>query len=243
MKRLGVYLINLDRSEDRLKAMRERLGRLGLEFVRVKGVDGRARGIDPKLASERKFRLAHGKKRILPGEYGCYMSHVRALSEFIKSKNDLALILEDDMKFDRDFARVVERLAAMPQWDMVKLNGSHHGGNIKKAAIDASHDLVINAFYQSKSGAYLVNRRAAKAYLDKMLPMFTPLDHEFIKFWKYGIRGYSVRPFPAAEEGGASTIEHPKNHGNILFRLSSVLYKAYTAVRRAVYAAGKSVGK
>ncbi len=37
---LKVFLINLDRSADRLVAMQEKLGRAGLSFQRVPAVDG-----------------------------------------------------------------------------------------------------------------------------------------------------------------------------------------------------------
>lgn len=40
--RLAIYLINMDRAPERLQAMQDKLGALGLGFHRIAGVDGRA---------------------------------------------------------------------------------------------------------------------------------------------------------------------------------------------------------
>jgi glycosyl transferase family 25 len=155
-----------------------------------------------------------------------------------KSGKRFALILEDDMEFDSDFADVLFRLLRDDSWDMVKLNGAHSGGNLPVGRLSPKHSLAANLFHQSKSGAYLVNKKAARSYVSKMLPMFVPLDHEFVKFWKYGVRGYSVAPFPSREGGAPSTIDYAQVRKNRLpwyGRLPMLLYKSYIALRRIVH--------
>jgi glycosyl transferase family 25 len=239
MKDLEVYLINLDRSPDRLSEMDERLKKMGLKYKRVAAVEGWNAKFGDAEIDPRKYSLAHGKI-LEPTEAACYMSHYNAMREFLESKEKYALILEDDMEFDKDFADVLEALLERGDWDIAKLNGGHGGGNIRIGReLVPGRRIAMNLFHQSKSGAYVINRKAAKSYVINMLPMFVPFDHELAKFWKYGIRGVSVAPFPSHEVvGGASTIDYKaiKMNRKPWYRKGpTALYRSYIAMRRPVH--------
>ncbi|MDE6224242.1 MAG: hypothetical protein K2M23_02070, partial [Alphaproteobacteria bacterium] len=123
-------------------------------------------------------------------------------------------------------------------WDLVKLNGGHSGGNVGAVKLTGKYSLVLNAFHQSKTGAYLINRKAGKSYYEKLLPMFVPIDHEYIKLWKYKIRGFSVAPFPSWEEEGPSTIDYKmvkKNRRPWYKNFPKLAYKFYIALYRLVW--------
>jgi len=48
-------------------------------------------------------------KQMSPGELGCTMSHIKALEQFLKSDNDVALILEDDiMGTDENIQKLID---------------------------------------------------------------------------------------------------------------------------------------
>lgn len=47
------------------------------------------------------FRRNTGRL-MLPGEYGCYRSHIKALNAFLATADDLALIVEDDVELCAD---------------------------------------------------------------------------------------------------------------------------------------------
>ncbi|MDR2098493.1 MAG: glycosyltransferase family 25 protein [Rickettsiales bacterium] len=235
---LEILVINLDRSPERMREMEARLRRLGLRYTRVPAVDGRQASFTKREVDAWKYSLAHGKL-ITPSEVACYISHYSAIRAFAENpRKKFALILEDDMEFDGDFADVVAALLKNHSWDMVKLNGNHAGGNVSVARITSGRRLVANAFHQSKAGAYLINKKAARSYARKMLPMFVPLDHELVKYWKYGIRGYSVHPFPSRETGAPSTIDYAQVRRNRKpwYRKGPTLaYKSYIALRRALH--------
>src|ERR1700712_3774336 len=95
---LPIYLINIDRATERLAEMRRQGVEFAIEINRVDGVDGlkvpREQWID---VDERRFLNRHGR-RILPGEYGCYRSHLLALERFLSSDHDVAIIMEDDIQ-------------------------------------------------------------------------------------------------------------------------------------------------
>lgn len=238
MNNLVIYLINLDRSPERLSAMQEKLSKLGLKFVRVPAIDGKKTEFTDKQVNAKKYSLLHGKY-ITPTEVACYISHYNTMVEFLKSDKKFALVLEDDMIFSDKFLDVLSALLKKSDdWDLVKLNGGHSGGNVKYRNILPNVNLVWNLFHQSKTGAYLMNRKAAESYVKKMLPMFVPIDHEYIKFWKYGLRGFSVFPFPSWEEDGPSTIDYKmvkKNRKPWYKKFPTFGYKIFIALRRIVW--------
>ncbi len=240
MDDLEVYLINLDRSQDRLQLMDKKLRNMNLKYKRISAVDGQSALFSPNEIDEEKYSLAHGKYTT-PTEIACFMSHYNAIVDFYNnSRKKYALILEDDMDFDDDFCDVVRDILRLDCWDVVKLNGAHGGGRARHCRINEKYSLVFNWFHQSKSGAYLINKVAAFAYIQKMLPMFVPFDHEFIKYWKYGLRGYSVYPFPCREGGisKTSTIDYKmvkKNRKPFFKKFPTLCYKMFIALRRIVW--------
>lgn len=207
--KLDCLLINLDRSPERLIKMQERLACFKLTFRKISAVDGKNVIFTEKEINTMEYERCHGKY-VVPTEVGCYLSHYKALQSFLEGDKEFALIIEDDMEFRDDFPVVLNELIKHHHnWDMIKLNGTDEKPlSITQKKILTNYRVVYSLSHQAKSGAYLINRYAAQNYLKELLPMTVPYDHEFIKFWKYDIRLFTVVPFPAYEEIGASTIDY-----------------------------------
>ena len=235
--RLEILLINLDRSPERFTQMKERLSNLNLPFRRVSAVDGKIVNFTSNEIDASAYERYHGKY-VTPTEVACYISHYNVLKVFIEeSEKKFALILEDDMVFCDEFLEILDRLLEQHQdWDMVKLNGTNSwGGPITHKVVYKDYKLVLHLFHQAKSGAYLVNRKAAQSYIDKLLPMTVPYDHEFIKYWKYQIRLFSVVPFPAWEKQESSTIDYAmikKNRKPWYQRVNTLTYRTGIILKR-----------
>ena len=94
---MQVYLVNMDRSTERLEIMSQRLATLGIAFERVAAVDGY------KLADTAKKCVTAPNWRypyyLTPGEIGCFLSHKKCWQKLVDSKDDWALVLEDDSFF------------------------------------------------------------------------------------------------------------------------------------------------
>ena len=74
---LKAYLINLDRSPERLAFMDEQLKRLGVDYKRVPAVDGRALSPEERARGFSRVRsFIASKKRLSDAEVGVAMSHV-----------------------------------------------------------------------------------------------------------------------------------------------------------------------
>jgi glycosyl transferase family 25 len=204
---LRCFVINLDRSPDRLALMRQQLTRLEMEWERVPAVDGATLALpNAGIVNERAFKRRH-HALLRHGEIGCYVSHHVAITRFLASGADAGVILEDDVELPSDLPALLALLATCPQqWDLVKLHATHPGGIITRRRLDGGRRLVSLAFRHGSSAAYVLNRKAASLLADKLLPMTVPYDHEFDRAWKYGFRLRALLPLPVSRRRLASTI-------------------------------------
>ena len=237
--RIKAYLINLDRSPERLAAMTARLAALGLPWVRVAAVDGRLFGPLPWPGYDHRAYDRNWGKAHHPNEVGCYLSHVRALEAFLADTASFGLILEDDCVFDEDLPAVLDQLAGRAAgWDVVKLAGYHSGMPALVERLRNGRRLVVFLQRQTGSAAYLVNRSAAAAYLARLLPMSVPYDHAFDQVWRFGLLLRGVLPLPVHPVRGESAIGYGQGLGDKKpwYRRGSVLvYRARTETRRVLH--------
>ncbi len=211
MQAIATWVINLDRAPDRLERISAQLSRLGLPFTRLAAVDARALSAEQRAAlDEPAYRRKHGMTP-LPGELGCYLSHVQAIHAFLASDAQLALILEDDVLLHDSLPAVLAGLQAhRERWDVAKLSAVHSGTPMPVLTLAPGHELAVMLSRCTGSSAYLLNRRAAAAYAQGLLPMSLPYDHVFDQGWRFGIKYRLVTPTPCGhDEAIASTIAAP----------------------------------
>ena len=85
-KALRFFVINLDRSTERWHEIAQSAADIGVDVTRVPGTDGAAIPVaEWRDVDHDRFRRSHGRI-ILPGEYGCYRSHLAALQAVKRSR-------------------------------------------------------------------------------------------------------------------------------------------------------------
>jgi hypothetical protein len=109
----GVF-INLDRAAERRAAMDKQLSEIRLPYPvgRFAGIDG--------------LRQAGCPDGLLPGQYGCWLSHLRTIERSLRSDRHLHVI-EDDALLGRKLAVLPETLAALDldsSWDILYLDAT-----------------------------------------------------------------------------------------------------------------------
>ena len=240
MDGLQTWGINLDRAPERLARIRGQLQRLSLPFERLAAVDARAfTPAQQAQIDEAAYRRQHGMPS-LPGELGCYLSHVEVVRRFLASDAAFALVLEDDVVLHDSLPAVLQGLLAHPaRWDMVKLSAVHSGTPVPVLAVAPGHQLCVMLSRCTGSSAYLMNRRAAQAYARGLLPMTLPYDHVFDQGWRFGLKVRLVSPTPCGHDDRiASNIAAPPSRLRKFHwtrRLGTHAFRVRNEWRRLVY--------
>ncbi len=217
MDRLQTWVINLDRAPDRLARISAQLQRLNLPFTRLPAVDAQALTAEQRSQlDEPAYRRKHGMAPVW-GELGCYLSHVAVMRAFLAmdpAQAEFALVLEDDVLLHESLPAVLHGLITNAgRWDAVKLSAVHRGTPVRVLEVAPGHHLAVMLSRVTGSSAYLMNRRAAAAWLREpggLLPMSLPYDHVFDQGWRFGIKFRLVTPTPCGHDDQiATTIVSP----------------------------------
>ncbi len=218
---LNVYAINLDRSADRWQEMKPKLDKMQLTYFRLSAIDGKKIPSDILRMNldENKFVELEGRKA-LNTEIGCYMSHYFAIQHFLQSSSSHALILEDDIDFNPHDLRIIiqDLLTVKNKWDISTLHPYHRGNPITITMLTQSkRNLVSFTPNTTPAAAYLLNRKAAHALLQKALPMKILYDDLLWMDWVTDLKYRGISPALKLHSSADKSTIDPQytNRGNI----------------------------
>lgn len=230
--RLHVYVINLDRSVERMGRMRSWLAEHGLAHTRVPAVgadewtDGTEDGFyDPD--ANRRCYLAPLERE----EIACLLSHRRAWRMFLESDAPAAVILEDDVipLVEREaWAGALAPLArdAMPA--LWKLNALTGGARPTRGPFRLTRPLLP----ELTGAAHGMNRAAAERLVAFTRTFHEPVDSALQRWWDHGVPVSACRPALVHEDrhrGYVSAISLPGRapaEGRILREIRRPLFRA-----------------
>lgn len=191
-----IYVINLDRDVERMASLAASLRALGLGYVRIPAVLGKEVAGWEQLVDAGLYGARNRNLMPRPGEVGCYLSHLKAMEEFLRTDAPWCVILEDDVEILPACLPVLAALGERDDWDLAKLFCFHSGLPVRKRALTATHHLVVHLTRTTSSAAYALNRRAAETLLRSMRPITEQVDHALERPWETGLRIRGVRPLP-----------------------------------------------
>ena len=192
---MKIYLVNMDRSTDRLSIMKERLSNLGLTFERISAVDGyKLSQVEKEMVVAPNLRYPYN---LTLGEVGCFLSHKKCWQEFLNSNEEWALILEDDSVFHLKAREYFQSTAWIPkECDLIQFNFTTDNTYSDKTIELPNGSHLVRVKYSSPCGtyAYLISKKAAKIALTLARKVEGPIDNflfgmffEFpkkIAFWR-----------------------------------------------------------
>lgn len=238
---IPVYIINLDRSKERFSKAAQSAETAGLDYHRISAVDGST--IDFQNSPEidvKGFHRCHGK-HILPGEAGCYLSHLKALSVIANGQSPYAVITEDDVGFNQDFNKIIGKLSEVEGWDVIKF--ANHRNRIFHKMMDITDDVSIGRYLHGplgSSAAYMVTREGAKKLLDKLTPMRLPYDVALERGWS-GYKAFSTNKniVKFFHVDRSTIVEGRKTYRNMQLpkwkRIGTLFFRISDYIRRIIY--------
>lgn len=198
-----IILLNLDRDTDRLAHMRAELERAGVDFVRLPGVLGRA------FPSDLAGYFAGAGQSLKAGEVGCYASHLLAMRAIASGDHGAcAIIMEDDLQIDGDFADTVQSLLERvpPGWDFVRLSNMPKRAVVELCALGGARRLVKYSKVPNNTGAYLISREGAGKFVVER-SRARAVDEDLRRPWEFDLRVFGVEPAPIVANLMASSID------------------------------------
>ena len=196
-KKLVTFLINLDRSRDRLAYSKLEFERYGVDYTRIEAVDGRQIDIADFPQATRNGWAYHTPLTV--NEVACYMSHLNALKSFLASDATHAMILEDDFAFVEDPMPCISSMMEIDDWDIVKLY-NWKKRRLKKyfasfmTSAQKSYSLYFNASTAICNTGQLFSRSGAEKFLAKKNHFYRPVDVELKHYWEQKLRIKSLSP-------------------------------------------------
>ncbi len=107
-----IYVINLDKRQDRFDSLIKAEPYLKYVIERIPGVDGKTLRLNNFIYKLFENNIFGWKKSII----GCYLSHITAWSKIASGHSNMTLVLEDDVRFNKDWISVWNKsLSCIPE--------------------------------------------------------------------------------------------------------------------------------
>lgn len=163
---MKVYLINLDRSSDRMEHMRAECARVGIKPTRIAAVDGAQfpQGFLQDFACRRP-RFSNWKV----GSAACFLSHVLVWKKIAAGGEEVAAIFEDDVHLAADTGAMLASGDWLPRnADLVRLesNSPMVLKGARRIAVCPDRFLYRAVSRAWGSAGYIVTKQAVRRLLD-----------------------------------------------------------------------------
>ncbi len=206
------FVINLDRSTERLSNMNRQFSNQSVEFERISAVDGAS--ISPQYI-ERFYSTSNPlqyHKQLNNGEICCYLSHRKVWQKMVDENIPVALILEDDVEITGDLGAVIDTLVSMDSdWDYIKLAEHTRRRKVVYSEYLEPFSRVIYDKVPARTCAQAVSLSGARKLLKASKKISRPIDIDLQYWWEKDLRIFGLQPYPVTpKEGALSEIDQLK---------------------------------
>jgi glycosyl transferase, family 25 len=229
---MNVFVINLKSSVQRRAIMEKQFNKLNIPyeiFEAVKGADVSEQDI------AQYYDMDYYNSRpgyFTPGAVGCTLSHYFIYKKMVEEKIPVAVILEDDMILNSQFAELTATVAKQIRHDEVVLLFYQSYEKIllsspASVALTGKYQLyqVVNTALLRSTGGYMITYEGAKSMLEKSMP-FSSFPDDWKSFYDRkilnGVR--LVYPYVLTNSYEPTTIS-PYTKGKWLLKIKSVVEK------------------
>jgi GR25 family glycosyltransferase involved in LPS biosynthesis len=210
METVSIFYINLDSRKDRRDAMEERFKLFGLKVTRKSAV----------TPDKLNIPFHPSAQNLNKGEKSCAQSHVEIMKDFLKSEEEVLMILEDDMKFRKDMVDIInQKLENIdkedPDWNCLFLYTTegikHYSQSNAGIPMNEEDKKMMNLWrpiQEHYSSAAMIFSRKGVMELFSMFNDYTGYHKSDWMTWCLQTRGpcYGIFPWIACIDGSESCL-------------------------------------
>ena len=196
----NVYVINMDRTPERLALIDKNLRELGIHYTRVRAIDGQTL-TDEEIQKKTSFlcRTMLCSKSMV----GCALSHMKTWEMIASTKSGKwHLVIEDDVTITKrtiDFLNKLKKDVIDGLGDKVIINLACPFDFCKSPFKKEKEELLRTPFFSVFASAYLITTEMARALVDRYKKVYWHVD-EMMAF--SGIGEFYVTPYSIVEHNG-----------------------------------------
>jgi GR25 family glycosyltransferase involved in LPS biosynthesis len=202
-KILRVYFVSEKESSRYVRCL-ERIKSLGMEPVHIPAIRPVAYGEE----SQGSLRTRHWGSPLTLGEVGCFLAHRSAWLQIAKSESGPVLIVEDDVGFLPEAAKVFLEVAARYDYkrDYVRFYSNWIRRCFRKISIYPNFTIGIPISPGNCCVAYMVGPEVAQKLYDFSVVFHCPSDDFLGQSWVHGVRELHCSPFPCIHDDGRVSV-------------------------------------
>jgi glycosyl transferase family 25 len=228
-----IYIINLNKSQERLAFMSKQLQDINLKFYRVQGIDGSQ--INAKDLAEYQTNSVQSNlhyQTLNAGEIGCALSWHKTWKLITDNTNNCAIALEDDvLLFDNFISTITPLLNLDNENIIIDLSG-------KKGSIIAETKIITTDIESIKLIRYqtpplcnqgaIYGKKALQIFQNKIQNFNAPVDTLQQMLWLHDVQTWSLENGCISHKDdlvGGSVINISKSKINKLNKLKRELLR------------------
>lgn len=194
-----VFVINLDKSPERMEKIAMRLNELDIPFERVAAVYGsNLSEYDLNSVYSSRLNARIYRRPLTMGEIGCYMSHLKVWKIIVDRLIPCALVIEDDILIDSNVKMLSKKLAKYANsYDVVKFFCKKTNPKIiERVSVGEGYDLCRFNKVPIGNLAQLVSLEGAKKLLKTYSTFGRSVDEDIQHWWEADLNVLGI--FPSA---------------------------------------------
>jgi glycosyl transferase family 25 len=198
---MKIFVINLDKSTDRLSHMAAQLDRLGYAWERFPA-------LGPTHVEDmgRTLELPLLRGRCTAPEKGVALSHYSIWKKVLDEGIDHAIVLEDDIHFCRDARTLVEsvkeRISRGFCYDIIKLETFLAGIFVDRKGLNLSARTGLHRLRSNHTGAaaYIISRDGCRKMIDRYASADRAVDLVMFDGDMDEMRVFQLHPAPCIQD-------------------------------------------
>lgn len=195
---MKIFVISLLDEIARRKSSKEQLSAFDLEFEFFDALKVEQDWESFFSGYDEKQYLINTGRTAVPGEIGCYASHLALWKKCVEIDQPI-MIMEDDFLLKHNFGSAfTETQKLIHQYGFIRLQ-SEHRGKRKMVKKSSTFNLVYYNKMPHSLMCYAISPDVAKAFIQQSTLLTAPVDVMVKKIWEHRQRLYGLMPYPVVE--------------------------------------------